>query len=449
MTELRIGTLIDLNQLQKVLDDFSEATGFATVAVDPRGLPVTEPSGFTDFCKAMRSDPVRSKLCHGCDAHGGLQSLIDGKPRVYRCHAGLVDFSVPVASDDTYVGAILCGQVQVPASEQPEFLTTGPSWGSDAHLEELYQRVPTTSTRRVQAALDTLLGVSMELDGATVKRRIQRSSAEDGDVPEPGPYRQLSLVALQPQAKDLEAESAVAPEPEPEPAVSAVRLLQRDLVAEDLTAALNQLDILLGEAYSGHVDTREYLNELENRVLEAAQNCAPRLVPHLTQVLQRSRNGRNAYSGRYASQLYFERLLGMVLDETKRSRPQRRRDIRDLLNYIATHPNRAISLTDAANDLHWSPGHLSKLFKSVTGCTFVSYVTSRRISRAQLMLASTQMPVRKIATELDFNQVNYFSRVFRAYTGASPSEYRRQRSLFDGRTTGVSLPADHHTLLRA
>ena len=71
-----------------------------------------------------------------------------------------------------------------------------------------------------------------------------------------------------------------------------------------------------------------------------------------------------------------------------------------------------------------------------------------RISRAQLMLASTQMPVQRIATELDFNQVNYFSRVFRAHTGLSPSEYRRQSASREGRPAGVSLPAHHHTLLR-
>lgn len=444
MTGLRIGTLLDLKHLQKVLDSFSEATGFATVTVDPRGLPVTEPSGFTDFCKAMRSDAVRSKLCHGCDAHGGLQSLIDGKPRVYRCHAGLVDFSVPVAADDTYVGAILCGQVRVPEAEQPAFLTSGLSWSSEPDLEELYQQVPTTSTRRVRAAVDTLLGLGMELDGAT-KRHGQRTSTSE-DSAATGNHPKLSLVALE---SPTEPAAAAPHNQQPDQAAGPTDLLRKCLITEDLAGALAQLDLLLDHAYSATVETRSSLTELEDRILDATPDCAPRLVPHLTQVIQRHRKGRSAYSGRYASQLYFERLLAMVLEETKRSRPQRRRDIRDLLNSIALRPNRAISLTEAANDMHWSPGHLSKLFKSVTGCTFVSYVTSKRISRARLMLASTQMPVRKIATELDFNQVNYFSRVFRAYAGVSPSEYRRQCLLFDGRTPGVSVPADHHSLLRA
>ena len=188
---------------------------------------------------------------------------------------------------------------------------------------------------------------------------------------------------------------------------------------------------------------------VEDLVLAATKDCAPRLVAHLTQVVQGQRDRRTASINRFQAQVHIERLLGMVLDEVQRSRPQRRPDLRDLLNDIARHPNRAISLTEAAAATHWSPGHLSKLFKSVTGYTFVSYVTAWRISRAQLMLASTQMPVQKVAAELDFNQVNYFSRVFRAHTGVTPSEFRRQCASRDGRPAGVSLPTHHHPLLRA
>ena len=139
----------------------------------------------------------------------------------------------------------------------------------------------------------------------------------------------------------------------------------------------------------------------------------------------------------------------MVLDEFQRHRPRRRREIGDLLNDIARHPEQAISLSEAANSLHWSPGHLSKLFKSVTGCTFVSYVTARRVERAKLMLASTQMPVQRISSELEFSQVNYFSRVFRASTGMSPSEYRRHcRSREEGHT-GAAVPGSDKGRLRA
>ncbi|MCB0910753.1 MAG: PocR ligand-binding domain-containing protein [Propionibacteriaceae bacterium] len=439
MAELGIGEVLDLDQLHKMLEDFSEATGLATVAVDTRGIPVTPACAFTDFCQMMRTDPMRDKLCHGCDAHGGLQSLIEGSPQAYRCHSGLVDFSVPVTDGDKYVGAILCGQVRVPESEQPDFLTSSSGWRRDGELVELYDQVPTSNLRRIAAAAKTLLGLSLGIDG--VRSRPRRSS------PQPDGPQNLPLLSLVPYHRPAEGE----PEPVSAPveAPEGYAVLREAMDTEDLATAYAEASRLLDAAYSQSGDVREHLSALEDMVLDVTRDCAPRLSAHLTQVVQRQRDRRTASANRYQSQLYFERLLGMILDEIVRSRPHRRRDLRDLLNDIARHPNRALSLTEAAAATHWSPGHLSKLFKSVTGYTFVSYVTAWRISRAQLMLASTQMPVQKIAAELDFNQVNYFSRVFRAHTGVSPSEYRRQFSSRDGRPAGVSLPTHHHPLLRA
>ncbi len=435
MAELGIGAVLDLDQLHKVLEDFSEATGLATVAVDTRGIPVTPACAFTDFCQQMRADPLRNKLCHGCDAHGGLQSLIEGSPQAYRCHSGLVDFSVPVTDGDTYVGAILCGQVRVPEAEQPDYLTSGSSWRGDAQLTELYQQVPMSNLHRIAAAAKTLLGLSLGIEGVRPPKHA--------GPPPPAPKPKLPVLALVPYRRPVEAED------EPSVLTEGHGVLREAMDAEDLASAFAEATRLLDEAFARPGDVREHIATLEDAVLDTTRDCAPRLVPHLSQVVQRQRERRTASVNRYQTQLYVERLLGMLLDEIVRSRPHRRRDLRDLLNDIARHPNRGLSLTEAAAATHWSPGHLSKLFKSVTGYTFVSYVTAWRVSRAQLMLASTQMPVQKIAAELDFNQVNYFSRVFRAHTGMSPSEYRRQFSARDGRPAGVSLPTHHHPLLRA
>ena len=436
MTELGIAEVLDLAQVQKILEDFSEATGLATVAVDARGIPVTDTFAFTDFCREMRSDPLGNRLCHGCDAHGGLQSLIEGSPQVYRCHAGLVDFSVPVTEGDKYVGAILCGQVRVPKSDEPRFLTAGSAWRGQGQgrLEALYDQVPMSTLSRVAAAAKTLFGLSRMLEGMRVRRK-----GPDLGMVVPEPQRPLLTLVPLPKTR-IEPEAA-------QPVDGSV--FREALDAEDLASAVAEASLLLDAVYTEDGDLRDGVARVEDLVIAATKDCAPRLVPHLTQLVQGQRERRTASINRLQAQLHIERLLGMALDEVLRSRPQRRPDLRDLLNDIARHPNRAISLTEAAAATHWSPGHLSKLFKSVTGYTFVSYVTAWRISRAQLMLASTQMPVQKVAAALDFNQVNYFSRVFRAHTGVTPSEFRRQCSSRDGRPAGVSLPTHHHPLLRA
>jgi ligand-binding sensor protein/AraC-like DNA-binding protein len=436
MSDLGIATLLDLSQLQNVLEDFSEATGLATVAVDTRGVPVTPTYAFTDFCRQMRSDPVHNKLCHSCDAHGGLQSLIEGSPQMYSCHAGLVDFSVPITDGDKYVGAILCGQVRVPQAQSPGLLTPRTAWRGDVALDSLWDQLPVSTLTRVAAAAKTLFGVSRMLDGMSLVRR-RTETLFPVEIIQQHPLPSLELL---PTKFD---------EPPAPPAVDDHAALRAAIDAEDLSSAYIEASQLLDDLYASGAGLREGIAHIEDLVIAVAVDCTPRLVPHLTQSIQVHRDRRSSSINRFQVQVHVERMLAIVLDELIRSRPRRRPDLRDVLNDIARHPNRALSLTEAAATTHWSPGHLSKLFRSVTGSTFVSYVTAWRISRAQLMLASTEMPVQKVAAELDFHQVNYFSRVFRAHTGLTPSEYRRQCSSRDGKPAGVSLPAHHHPLLRA
>lgn len=440
MTTLAMAEVLDLSQLAQVLEDFSGATGLATVAVDARGIPVTPPCAFTDFCQQMRSDPARNKLCHGCDAHGGLQSLIEGAPKLYRCHSGLVDFSVPVTEGDRYVGAILCGQVRVPGADQPDFLIAPTAWQGEEALEERYQQVTVSSLRKVRSAATTLLGLSRTIGRSRAGRVTELLQAAQSEPQLP----HLTLVPV-----DDVVTPTTAPPPPLDAAQERLTLLRDAMNAEDLATAFVVTTRVLDEVHALHADhVRDGLAELEDVLLEVARHCAPRLVPHLSGMVQRQRERRTSSPNRYQSQLYAERILGIMLDEIMRCRPHRRRDLRDLLNDIARRPNRALSLTEAAAFTHWSPGYLSKMFKSVTGCTFVSYLMQWRISRAKLMLASTQMPVRKIAAELDFNQVNYFSRVFRAHTGHTPSEYRRQTSR-EERAFDASLSTHHDAVLRA
>lgn len=438
MSQSRMPRRPDPEELQRVLEDFSEATGLATVAVDTQGVPVTQLCAFTEFCRAMRADPLRSKACHGCDAHGGLQALLEGTPQIYRCHAGLVDFSIPLTDGDAYIGAILCGQVRMPEAEMPDPLLAQSDWHGDPHLEELYNKVSVVSRRRIAAAAETLLGLHDIVDLA-LRNEAETDRHDDGDA---SSRRALSLV---PPSRVTASDERVPEAQQRNPTEMITAAIRR----EDLRSAFLEAATVLDGAYANGVleAIREGRLRLDEMILAVAMACAPRTVVRLRQLMMHER--RRGDVDRFEAQLAAERFICMVLDEYQRQRPRRHREINDLLNDIARHPGQAISLTEAANSLHWSSGHLSKLFKSVTGCTFVSYVTTRRVERAKLMLASTQMPVQKISAELDFSQVNYFSRVFRASTGMSPSEYRRHCLSREERHGGAAVPGSNKGRLRA
>lgn len=51
--EMRFRDLFDLTATQRLEDEFSAATGVSGVIVDPQGIPLTNPSGLSGFCRVL------------------------------------------------------------------------------------------------------------------------------------------------------------------------------------------------------------------------------------------------------------------------------------------------------------------------------------------------------------------------------------------------------------
>ncbi len=114
--------LIDVDMLQKVQDEFANALGVASITVDKDGNPITEPSNFNRFCMQMtRMSKEGAKLCTHCDSGGGTLSGRTGKPAIYKCHTGLIDFGVPIIIEGVQIGSILGGQVLTHKPDENEF----------------------------------------------------------------------------------------------------------------------------------------------------------------------------------------------------------------------------------------------------------------------------------------------------------------------------------------
>lgn len=85
-----------------------------------------------------------------------------------------------------------------------------------------------------------------------------------------------------------------------------------------------------------------------------------------------------------------------------------------------------LSMDDVAQAAACSRARLFQLFKRSTGMTPNDYLQRLRVNRAQRALAETDDSVTDVALACGFSTSQYFSNVFRKYTGLSPSEYRAQ-----------------------
>lgn len=418
--ELSIRKLIDLHRLQKIQDSFAKATGLALIAIDCKGVPITRESSFTNFCRLMRKDPIRRKRCLGCDAHGGLQGAINGEPYIYQCHAGLVDFAVPIMLGDQYLGAVLCGQVKM-AKDQDRFNYVAPfddSWRHNKELVKMHLRVPSITAERLEAAADTLYELTAYLveQGYSYGLTMVANKFTQGEQGEENPSRDQWLIQNLAQTSrthkhiDVQDYSDLAVAIDSENLPEAVAVLER-FISRVFSHPRKQIAKLR-------------INNMEDAIISLAQEVSLETSWEVRKQVFYNRSKRQIKFDRYQVQKYLEFLIFHLYDSIQCRKPAKPRRINDLLNQLEKDPSLVLTAQAAANYLNVSSSYLSKAFRAATGTNYLNYVTNKRVHKAKQMLKFTNLAISAIANELGFQPLNYFTRVFKKTTGYTPSEYR-------------------------
>ena len=158
-TEFQLENFIDVNILQEIQDAFASATGFAAITVNYQGKPLIEYSGFSKFCNLIRKKGSCSHLCEKCDSFGGIAAVRSGRPYIYRCHAGLVDFAAPIILQGRHLGSILAGQVLVAEEEWMELdkiVTETTHWREDEEILKAYNEIPVIPFSKVKVGAELI-----------------------------------------------------------------------------------------------------------------------------------------------------------------------------------------------------------------------------------------------------------------------------------------------------
>lgn len=84
-----------------------------------------------------------------------------------------------------------------------------------------------------------------------------------------------------------------------------------------------------------------------------------------------------------------------------------------------------LSLTLIAQNLLISPSYLSSIFKKVRGLSISQYLNQIRLTKAKELLTETSLTLTEIAQRVGYNDLFYFSKVFKKYFGIPPSSYKK------------------------
>ena len=83
-----------------------------------------------------------------------------------------------------------------------------------------------------------------------------------------------------------------------------------------------------------------------------------------------------------------------------------------------------LSLNQVAREVNISPNYLSAMFSQEMGCTFVEYVTARRMERARELLRTSELRSGEVAAAVGYKDPHYFSFLFKKTQGWTPRDYR-------------------------
>ena len=114
-----------------------------------------------------------------------------------------------------------------------------------------------------------------------------------------------------------------------------------------------------------------------------------------------------------------------VSDELPLAKGDKSRYVLEAMEYISEHyAESSINITEIAQHLGVSEGHLSHVFKKETKYTVVGYLTQYRIHMAMKLLRDSRCKVYEVAGMVGYKDVAYFGSTFKKLTGLAPSEYQ-------------------------
>lgn len=113
-----------------------------------------------------------------------------------------------------------------------------------------------------------------------------------------------------------------------------------------------------------------------------------------------------------------------LLDASRHATTALSPPIQRVIDLIERSGDAMLTVTRMAREAGLSTSRFKARFKDEVGMSPADYFMRTKVDRAKSMLSESSGSVTQIALELGFSSSQYFSTVFRRYTGVSPTEYR-------------------------
>lgn len=169
-------------------------------------------------------------------------------------------------------------------------------------------------------------------------------------------------------------------------------------------------------------------------------HCKPELKQDLNQLIQTMISETQVQqSGQYFMiKAYLVQMLLLIIRQIRGEKKHENRGyvfesrsrgyvVKRIIAYMNENYATHISLDQIAKNMYLSPVYISKIFKEETGESPIRYLIQIRLEKAKEILEDEACgSIRDVAAEVGYEDVYYFSKLFKKYYGIAPAYYKKQ-----------------------
>jgi len=117
----------------------------------------------------------------------------------------------------------------------------------------------------------------------------------------------------------------------------------------------------------------------------------------------------------------------------------------EIADYVSKNCTSITSLDDLAVQFFISKYYMCRIFKEITGCTVIEYLTIHKLQEARKYLERSDLSISQVAEQVGYNSLTHFEKEFKRYMLVSPNQYRKGKTVVTYFDVKASFPPSRET----
>jgi len=411
---------LDKKFLADILDTFYESTHIPIKYIDAGGKTLMTRGKEHLFCNNFHNFIEERSNCDQTHLYTSQQAYRFGEIYIFFCPIGLTEFSYPIIYEGKFCGALIGGPVTMITPDElmleEIFNKTNISSDHKEKVEFYLKKVPLISPKRVRylGNLIEIMAKEITQENHIELKEHHANMLQQSEISETMhsikcldkinsqyPYEKEKDMFIKIKNGDIEGAKTILNE-----LLAYIFYHTGSSLEESKIRTLEISSLLSRVAIDGGAELSrifkmnyQFINKLHKiKNIEELSACLLRVLDRFSENVIKLNDFKNSNKIKYAIQ------------------------------FINSNYMEDLSLQRVSDRIGLSPKYFSSLFKKKTEKSFIEYVNQVRIEESKRLLILTDRTILDIALSVGYEDVSYFSKIFKKITTLSPNQYRKLNS---------------------